>query len=771
MDPREQNLVRAARAGDTEAFTQLYEDNYQQVYALAYEVLRERNTAAGVLRDTFAAAWTRLDAMPEGEPFSRWVLRLCSAQCDAVLHGSGASQWLDNAAALELLTDADPETFRLPQPYLVQPELMARLDGAVAALPERQRRALTLYYHNGLTLSEAADVLGTSPARVKSDLARARREIVRRLRNEEEAAGEAYGWTTERETRPFRAALAAQLGGVMLTGGAAGLLLKHVLASLTGGGSSAAVTGAEGAAIGAEAAATTGGKIAGAKAAAAAGGKAAATVGGKLAAMSTTTKIIAGVTAAAVVAGGGYGIKKAVDSGAADRAEPVEETAPLEGAGAAAASVRVLDRVTVYDPEGGQTCTESYDYDENLYVIRSECDGDADIALVGTFDYEYEYDADGRATSVKRDGTEVRAWSYDDAGHMTKQYYKYTYADDSGDGTTTTYYTYDAQGTRTEMHEVIEGVYPSDSAFRCTASPNDSGGVDLEMEMTSGEPDAYPYRFESYDAEGRITIEGAEYAQYYYYNDENGITLAEITPGDTVEHGSPYANVYFVLMDSANKIYHRLSLGTGGDYKPTFDDDGNLTRVDFSDGAYAEFTYRDPNDEPEPEPEPEDTAWKQAYLDFLQEFAVSEDRNLEAYTFSLVYIDDDSVPEMVLSGKYAASGSFVCSYHDGEVRWESGAAWGVQVLEREGLWLDSYMHSGYGREVVWELRDGRFIELGTGTFEADIQNYDDVTYYWNDEEVSEETYKAELARLFDADRATYIDTGVEYDAFTAQLRS
>ena len=68
-------------------------------------------------------------------------------------------------------------------------------------------------------------------------------------------------------------------------------------------------------------------------------------------------------------------------------------------------------------------------------------------------------------------------------------------------------------------------------------------------------------------------------------------------------------------------------------------------------------------------------------------------------------------------------------------------------------------------------RDGRFIELGTGTFEANIQNYDDVTYYWNDEEVSEETYKAELARLFDTDRATYIDTGVEYDAFAAQLRS
>lgn len=768
MDPREQNLVRAARAGDAEAFTQLYEDNYQQVYALAYEVLRERNTAAGVLRDTFAAAWTRLDAMPEGEPFSRWVLRLCSAQCDAVLHGSGASQWLDNAAALELLTDADPETFRLPQPYLVQPELMARLDGAVAALPERQRRALTLYYHNGLSLSDTADVLGTSPARVKSDLARARREIVRRLRDEEEAAGEAYGWTTERETRPFRAALAAQLGGVMLTGGAAGLLLKRVLASLTGGGSSAAVTGAEGAAIGAEAAVTTGGKVAGAKAAAAAGGKAAATVGGKLAAMSTTTKIIAGVTAAAVVAGGGYGIKKAVDNGAADRAEPVEETAPLEGAGVAAASVRVLDTVEVYRPDGKLWFSETYDYDDNSFVIRStasEYEYDGSV-LYEDMVREYEYDEDGRVLAVRSDRdpeSYYRRYEYDEAGRLTLEYF----ADSNGNPFTLTY-AYDDDGNRIRMNESFSD--PNLRSWSCVETQNDDGSRDIVMQQDEGPDDFYSPRSDSYDAEGRLIHSSGPFGGYYSYYDEKNLTLVEIKPDDGDDPSSSGAATNLVLMDSENRIYHEVYL-CGGDAEKYYDEEGYLVGIESSDGLYAEFTYRDLSDEPEEEPEPEDTAWKQAYLDFLQEFAVSEGRNLEAYTFSLVYIDDDSVPEMVLSGKYAASGSFVCSYHDGEVRWESGAAWGVQVLEREGLWLDSYMHSGYGREVVWELRDGRFTELGTGTFEADIQNYDDVTYYWNDEEVSEETYKAELARLFDADRATYIDTGVEYDAFTAQLRS
>ena len=773
MDDRYQDrkLVDGARSGDRACFERLFQLHHQAVYALAFGTLREKNTAASVLQDTFQTAWGSLHELPEGESFGLWVQRLCFLRCSALLRASGRAPELQDDAARELLTDADPATFRLPQPYAVRPELKDALERAVAALPDRQRQALVLYYNNGLSEAEAGAVLGVSAAQTRSYLAHARREIVRRLRQEERAAGLSLPWGEE-DTVPFRDTMTAEILGGMLSTTSVGAILAAILASKGGAGKAAAGGAAKAGSLKSAISALVG-KGGSAGAAAKAGGMSlAAKAGG----MSLAAKTAVGLTAAAVVAGGGYGIKKAVDNGAADRAELVEETQPLEGpgAGVAAASVRVLDTVTVYNSLGRQICTESYDYDDNLYVIRSECDGDADIAVFGSFEYEYEYDADGRATSVRRDGTEVRAWSYDDAGHMTKQFYQYTYADDSGDGITTTYYTYDAQGNRTEMREVIEGVYPSDCTFRCASSPNDSGGVDLEMEMTSGDPDDYPYRFESYDAEGRITLEDAEYGQYYYYNDENGVILAEITPGDTVEHGSPYALVYFVLMDSSNKIYHRIHLGSGGDYTPTFDDDGNLTRVDFSDGAYTEFTYREIGGEPEDEPEPEDTSWKQAYLDCLQELADSDGYDLEDYTYSLVYIDDDSIPEMVLKGKFVAARSAVCTYHDGEVDCAQLHGAELLVLEREGLGMDTYYKaSGLICKTVWEVRNGTITVIGTGEIRQDPDDESAVNYYWNGEEVSEETCESELARLFDADRATSIEyeSGVEYDAFAAQLRS
>ena len=756
-DPREQMLVQAARAGDADAFSQLYQDNYQRVYALAYEALRERNTAAGVLRDTFAAAWTKLDAVPEGEPFSRWVLHLCSAQCDAVLRERGVPQRLDNASALELLTDTDPETFRLPQPYTVQPELMARLDGAVAALPDRQRRAVTLYYHNGLTLADTAAVLGTSPARVKSDLAHARREIVRRLRAEERAAGESYGWTTESETKPFRAALAAQLGGVMLAGGAAALLLKRVLASLKTGGS--------GAAAGGKAAASAGGK-----AAAAAGGKAAAAASGRIAAMSTTTKIIAGVTAAAVVAGGGYGIKKAVDNGSAGRSEPVEETQPLEesGAGAAAASVRVLDTVKVYRPDGMLWFSETYDYDDNCFVIRSTA---SEYEMDGSAVYEdrelvYEYDEDGRVLAVRsgRDPESgYRRYEYDEAGRLVLYFFA------EGDGGELTYtYAYDEDGKRIRMSEdfyVTRG-------WSCVETQNDDGSRDIEMQQDEGPDDYYSPRSDSYDADGRLIHSSGPFGGYYSYSDEKNLTLVEITPDDGDRPSSSSAAASLVLMDSENRIYHEVYL-CGADAQKTYDDDGYLIRIESSDGRYAEFTYRDLSNEPEPGPEPEDTAWKQAYLDFLQEYEDSEGWDLtEGYSFNLVYIDDDNIPEMVFWIGAVTTRTVVCTYHDGEVEWIQPEGWGIQVLEHEGLWNIMYFEVGVGSDVVWELRDGHFTQLADGKYVRDTQDDDKFTYYWNDAEVPEETYKAELARLFDVDRATYINnSGIDYDTLVAQLQS
>jgi RNA polymerase sigma-70 factor (ECF subfamily) len=70
---------------------------------------------------------------------------------------------------------------------LTQRESMAQVQGAIAALPERQRAAITLCHFQEMSQVEAARVLDISVHAYESLLSRARRTLRERLKTEKTA--------------------------------------------------------------------------------------------------------------------------------------------------------------------------------------------------------------------------------------------------------------------------------------------------------------------------------------------------------------------------------------------------------------------------------------------------------------------------------------------------------------------------------------------------------------------------------------------------------
>jgi RNA polymerase sigma factor for flagellar operon FliA len=69
----------------------------------------------------------------------------------------------DQVSLLDTLLDPDAPD---PQELLDQSELKARLADAIAALPEREKRVVALYYYENLTLREIGEVLGVTESRI-----------------------------------------------------------------------------------------------------------------------------------------------------------------------------------------------------------------------------------------------------------------------------------------------------------------------------------------------------------------------------------------------------------------------------------------------------------------------------------------------------------------------------------------------------------------------------------------------------------------------------
>jgi RNA polymerase sigma-70 factor (ECF subfamily) len=162
-------LARAARGGDRDAFEALVRRYQRRVFGLAYQHLRDPHEAQDLAQEVFVRLYRNLRQYDPDRPFEPWFWRLA---------GNVAANYYRRrrVPSLELTEDA---------PAAAASSDDVPLELAVASLDEALRLPLLLHYHADLPLDEVAASLGLTVSAVKSRLHRAR-GILRRLLAEEE---------------------------------------------------------------------------------------------------------------------------------------------------------------------------------------------------------------------------------------------------------------------------------------------------------------------------------------------------------------------------------------------------------------------------------------------------------------------------------------------------------------------------------------------------------------------------------------------------------
>jgi RNA polymerase sigma-70 factor (ECF subfamily) len=167
-------LVHRVGGGDREAFRALVERHLGRVVAFAARVLGSGAEAEEVAQEVFARVWARAGRWRPGDArFTTWLHRVALNLClDRMARRREAP--LEHAPEPE-----DPRP--TPVERLEAAELAQRVAREVAALPVRQRTALTLCHYQGLPNVEAAEIMEISVEALESLLARARRTLKTRL--------------------------------------------------------------------------------------------------------------------------------------------------------------------------------------------------------------------------------------------------------------------------------------------------------------------------------------------------------------------------------------------------------------------------------------------------------------------------------------------------------------------------------------------------------------------------------------------------------------
>ncbi|WP_370752601.1 carboxypeptidase-like regulatory domain-containing protein [Ruminococcus sp.] len=141
--------------------------------------------------------------------------------------------------------------------------------------------------------------------------------------------------------------------------------------------------------------------------------------------------------------------------------------------------------------------------------------------------------------------------------------------------------------------------------------------------------------------------------------------------------------------------------------------------------------------------------WKQLYIDYIN-------KTNSAYDYSLIYLNNDDIPELCLTGKYTMAGDILCWINDGSVQEETALGnYGTSYIEKEGLLLNTGGRQGTYFDKVFSF-NGKNLELkidGKSLEVLDDNSTYDFIYYINGDKVTKAEYNNKIDSIFDKSKS------------------
>ncbi len=156
------NWVSAAKKGDRDAFSQLYQEVYKDLYRFALYCLKNSDDAEDVVSETVLDAWQGMDRLRDDGAFRPWIFRILSAKCKRRMRAYVRRRW-----------ETDLENADIPVSPGFESGESLELRRAMAQLSDEERLILSLVVVSGYDSGEAADILGINRNTLRSKQSRA----------------------------------------------------------------------------------------------------------------------------------------------------------------------------------------------------------------------------------------------------------------------------------------------------------------------------------------------------------------------------------------------------------------------------------------------------------------------------------------------------------------------------------------------------------------------------------------------------------------------
>ncbi len=150
---------------------QLYLRYYQSAVLYLTALCKNQELARDLVTDAFVKAYISLPG--DSPSFQFWLFRVCK------------NLWYDHLRKhkheLDTESQSEPVSDSTPESRYLENERVRALWNAISTLPPLDRELVTLHYFSGLSLQEAAQLLGKSYPAVRQRMSRLRQTLKQQM--------------------------------------------------------------------------------------------------------------------------------------------------------------------------------------------------------------------------------------------------------------------------------------------------------------------------------------------------------------------------------------------------------------------------------------------------------------------------------------------------------------------------------------------------------------------------------------------------------------
>lgn len=168
----EYEIVERFRRGEKEFFDEIVELYRSRGLRTAYLILGNRADAEDVLQDTFLKIYLNISQLKNVGAFSSWFYKVLIRTCHECFRKK-KREFADDEIWERKETGYDGGLDK----KIIQNEVNREIREIVNSLSLEQRTAIILFYYQGFSIKEIADVTGSFETTVKSRLFLARKKL------------------------------------------------------------------------------------------------------------------------------------------------------------------------------------------------------------------------------------------------------------------------------------------------------------------------------------------------------------------------------------------------------------------------------------------------------------------------------------------------------------------------------------------------------------------------------------------------------------------